>query len=62
MADDADNYLPINDHEEKPRPLAALPYPIRKEETELEINVTCDSDHDDKRAVTPSSRDLDTRI
>ena len=32
-------------------PLAALPNPISNEEGELEINVACDADHDDKRAL-----------
>ena len=50
----------MNDHEEEPQPLAALPNPIKHEETDLEINVTGD-DHDDTRALTPN-RDMDTRI
>ena len=58
LADDADNYLPINDDVESPQPLPAVPNPIR--ETELEINVTSD-DYDGKRALTPNT-DMDTRI
>ena len=58
LADDADNYLPKNDHEEEPQPSGAVTNSIRLEETELE-NVACD----DKRALTPiSPLDLDTRI